>query len=80
MRSDPNSYPRQQFDQQQGYYAEQVQNQLNGMQQQQPVRGGAQLPAPPNSQGGTQEVQKSNSPDQTVIRSKQELGNFIIVQ
>lgn len=68
--------PRGQFDQQQ---AEQAHNQpyYSGMHQQQLERDGARMPAPPNSQGGVQEVQKSNIPDKPVIRSESELSKFL---
>ena len=57
-------------DQQQGgYYAQNY----NGMQQ--PARGGAPMPAPPNNQGRrTQEVKKPAQKSKPVIRCEQELS------
>lgn len=59
-------------DQQQGYH---VQNQRNYNDVQQPVRGGAPMPAPPNNQGRrTQEVKKPPKQSKPVIRCEQELS------
>ena len=69
--------PTQPFNQQQGHYVDQTQSQhiYNGMQQ--PVRGGAKMPAPPtNHDGGIQEVQKPAQQSKPVIRSKEELSKL----
>ena len=61
-------------DQRKGYYhKDQRLSDYNGMQQQ-PVGGGAQIPAPPANQGRVQEVKRSPKP--VVIKSKQELGKY----
>lgn len=75
VRNEPNFYPREQLDQRQGYYHEgQRQPDYNGMQQQ-PVGGGARMPAPPTNQGRVQEVKRLPKP---VIKSKQELGKYVL--
>ena len=69
-----------QFDQQQGYRA-QTQLNYNDMQQQ-PVRDGAPMRAPPNNQAGrTQKVKKPVQPSKPIIRCEQELSKqFCIIQ
>ena len=75
VRNEPNFYLREQLDRRQGYYYEgQRQPDHNGLQQQ-PVRGGAQLSVPPANQGRVQEVKRLPKP---VIKSKQELGKYIL--
>ena len=70
----------EQFGQQQGYHA-QTQLNYNDMQQQ-PVRDGAPMRAPPNNQTGrTQKVKKPAQPSKPIIRCEQELSKqFCIIQ
>ena len=68
VRNEPQFYPREQSDQKQSYTQRQHQPEYDPIQQQPPVGGGAQMPAPP--QGRVQEVKRLKP----VIKSKQELG------
>jgi len=77
MRNESNFYPRENYDQRQGYYVEQYQSDRSNIQQQQLVRGGAQMPATPTNQGRVQEVQRFKQQSKPIVKSKQELGKYI---
>jgi len=81
----PNSYPPEQYGRRQDPYT--GQGGRNGYPSdygQQPVRGGAQQPAPPTSNGGAQEVPKSaavvEQEPKPAIKSKEELGKSMLCQ
>ena len=76
-RNEPNYYPREQFDQQQGHHTEQRQHR-HDYQLQSPVRDGAHMSAPPTSQDGVQEVERSKQQSKPVIKSKQDLSKDTI--
>ena len=71
--TEPNSYPQEQYGRRQdhGYLPDYGQH---------PVRGGAQQPAPPTSNGRTQEVPRSaaavDPEPKPAIKSREELGKL----
>ena len=76
----PNSYPKEQYGRRQDQYIPSGPGVRDDYPPNYAVRGGAQQPAPPTSNGGTQDVSRSaavvDQVPKPAIKSKEELGKL----